>query len=899
MLNGRLLIVFILLLSHVSACGNVEKSSQTDTAVKYGSKVLVLSSGSPGYADEVAGHFRQSTSVNTDVSVRSRLPYPAGLETFDLIYMTDAFIRTNRLDSVGLEALRNWLEKGNLVYLEPGHIAEAWLELAGFTDVDDRKPKPAFPVFSAFPAVLEEMKTFFTGIMEHDSSSDRSFYEAKHLPAFVHTKPEPIPWDGMQSLHPGTSTILARSVSGTPLLSWNAVGRGGVLWSADFSARNRDFHGVPVIRSFTLGYPDPEAKNFHYGRTSMDYLFRDLLVDLSAKLRFGLSIRWVYGPNGAPACSWQNHLDGFENWQKQVPLRWARILASKSLVPSYSIRAALIDFENNPAVGNQEEIARNIISFVRRRGIPFNMHIALKPDDSKETERKKITDHLQLMSRVGVPEQEVTGCDHHVFYTHAQPVRQSFQSALDQGFYHDFGGATVSNFDLFPYFFCTSSAYRPYCVPFLLSEPDGTLDPLVIWSPTAACPEKSYNGSGGYFAFAESLRLPVTMYFHPEFIRNANTFDALHPEIMRIIREMTELRDFRGYCPVTEPQTARCILTARYTKLDVSLTRDAIRILADTSRVPEAAGDFRNALGVRIQPAADTRWITNFSTNSQAYYVSPEQHVLELRINPEKPTYIHYASYRTVPFHPERINVPFTLREKDGQFLISISEPGLRWMRYACDVPNLAGYLPEEKNVAVRFLDGRVYCTNYGIKPLQIKLAFYSGPDFEKRWMELKSGKQPGDFFREESQGEPGLDHLDFGCPEARRYFRDGWSIIDEKIAGRSAVWSSGYLHSDLELPLSGSGALSAELDVYPIQQANKGPQTLAIAVNGTVLFRTELKPGWQIIRFTIPESVRITGRNHFRFTFGYTVCPGRETLENKDFRLLSVAFDKIVFHER
>ncbi len=524
------------------------------------------------------------------------------------------------------------------------------------------------------------------------------------------------------------------------------------------------------------------------------------------------------------------------------------------------------------------------------------MHLILEPDDPSDVEEERIARHKALYTRLGLPESELTGVDHHVFYTHSEPVWQSFHTVRANGFFHDFGGTTLSCFDHFPYFFCTSSAYRPYCAPFLLEKENMFSEPLLIWSPLPAYPAASSEGLPSYSSFPASLGRPATFYFHPEFILNADTFTELHPDVMAMINEHRHLRDTAGYCPMTEPQIARAIIAAKTAVAEITVDSGQIRIDLSTKTVSDSAGGYRDALGMRICPVSGTEWIGGIETDSQVVYTSPDRRCVEFKLNPDSTTIRKNRSVHPSAFTLERINVPFSMEEINGRIRITTREPGLRWLRYSYNTDGPEGYLPVNNHCAVKVTAGRIELTHYGREPLEIDLALLRGPDFIKRRQEAVSARRSENFFAAESPSFSPVKVIDFGTPEARRFFREGWCIGDEYGDARSFTWSSGFLNSELAVPLTGGKTVHGTLDIRPFVVPDKGSQELTVFVNGTSIIHTSLEDRWQRVEFAIPGDIIVPGDNIIRFGYLYTGSPGLQSLENKDFRLLAAAFDKLVF---
>ncbi|GEM_PF-6392400 len=848
-------------------------------------RILVLG-GYPEPELETGSHFRQSWNLGAETSVRSEMPVAAEATAWDLIDLSSEFVRSSGASIRDIEIFcRKAADSGALVFLEADVPLHNMQDLAGLSDVSPNEPTLVIPIFSPFPPLLQHLESILRTASIESPTGDRTTYEQTHLPSFVDTTEQECRWIRGFTARADSAQTLVADPRGNPLMTFRRIGRGAVVWIADFSRKTVPFHGVETIRDFRLGFPDPEATNFHYGAAGLDYLFRDRLVDLSAKLKYGYSIRRVPGPNGAPCCAFQNHLDAYDNWTAQYAIRWSRILLERGLIPSFTVRSDLTQFDR-PEMAGSSNGARDVADYCRQRGIPLNLHLTFEPTDSRETELDRIDRDLANLEAIGIARTDITGCDHHVFYTHASPVWQSYHSLLERGLFHDFGGETLSCFDLFPYAFCTSSAYAPYSPPFLLEDAAGRLLPLVVGSPLPARPLfSSYLNRTG---FPAALGMPVLQYFHPEFIHEADRFDQLDPEFQTMIQSLEWLRDVSGYVPLTEPQVARSIIAARTAPVRAYLQGERIiRFHVDSSVAMAQAGSFRSALGVRIEVSPERAGGVHWTTDAHVRRLDPHDGAFEIGLRPDGDTTVRMNGGQMDGFHIERINLPYEWVDHEDGAEIIVSEPGLRWIRLPCDPGASEGWLPETFSGTVVRRARAIDFYQTGREPLRMTFRKFSGAGFDRLLCRL---------IHTRADVEPVME-LDFGMPEVRSMLREGWCIIDEISEGRSVTWASGGLKSEIEVPLQNASSIRAELDVNPYSIGKRTQQTMTVRVNEWVVCETiTLKPGWQRVAFDIPSHALIHGLNRIEFAYGYTGCPGLDLPHTNDFRLLAVMFDRLRF---
>lgn len=838
----------------------------------------------PKTIKEAGSHFRQSWNLNTTVTIHNQLPVPGGDTTrFDCIYIASSMAKSYEAKfRVLVDYCRAAAKSGSFVYLEPDCSIYGLHDLIGLEQVSPVASRAAFPIFSSFPSHLRHIEFLLTHSATEARSGARTQYEKTHLPTFVDTGNVQSEWIVAQDSIASKAQTLVTDRNGQPLLTWREIGKGGVLWSADFSRRSVPFHDVETIRDFGLGFPDPSASNFHYGEAGLDFLFRDQLVDVSAKLKYGISIRRVPGPNGAPACAFQNHLDAYDNWTSEYAVRWSRLLLERGLIPSFTVRSDLTQFDR-PELNGSQPNAQRFAQFCNQFGIPVNLHLTFEPTDSDLTETEKIQKDIQGLEAIGIERSRITGADHHVFFTHARPIWQSFHSLIKNNLFHDFGGSTMSCFELFSHSFCTSVAYAPYSPPFILENSDQTLLPLVIGSPLPARP--LFGAFESRCVLPTGLRMPVMQYFHPEFIYHAEAFGDLDAEFRTMIAALEHLRDVQGYCPLTEPQIARSILANRTASIRARVSPDGILFETDASQAMTEAGPFRNALGVRIETAAQMTPAAGWTTNAPVRYLNPNDGSLELGLWPDKETSIRFQRPTENDFYIERINMPFTLVESQERIELTIREPGLRWIRLPVRMDSQEGWLPETFNGSVNRHLRWIDLFQTGAEPLSLSIKRFQGEAFNRVLREL---------IQTRSDVQPVME-LDFGMPEVRPFLGDGWCIIDEISDERSVTWSSGALSSTLQIPLENSSDLKGELDVSPYTIGRTEPQRLTVIINDQPVLKSfELKPGWQMVRFDIPASLIVHGVNDVTFSYKFVGCPGLDLKDCTDFRLLGVMFDRL-----
>ena len=307
--------------------------------------LVVYKKGSESHK-EVIHDYAQSLYVNTYVKAVSHTEFASeDLKKYDLIYPDVSLVDAdNRADIA--DNLTNYVKKGGNLFLEedlykifPNDV----LGMSKIVEVNLTNQTFDFPAVPKKYENLEELwktysvkkktNTFYDIIrsvyhkIKGDKASTKSFdiYDIDLTKIYVK----------VQAL-PDTAISLVNS-NGFSLLSVNEYGNGTVLWTVNHIPKRGLYRGKPFMTRLDLGYPDPKAKNFHFGYATINYLMRNAYLDFIAKEKYGFSIQKVFGAYGRPSFSWQNHLDNIEAWKNDEIIRWIDILREENQIPTFSL----------------------------------------------------------------------------------------------------------------------------------------------------------------------------------------------------------------------------------------------------------------------------------------------------------------------------------------------------------------------------------------------------------------------------------------------------------------------------------------------------------------------------------------------------------------------------------
>lgn len=111
-----------------------------------------------------------------------------------------------------------------------------------------------------------------------------------------------------------------------------------------------------------------------------------------------------------------------------------------------------------------------------------------------------------------------------------------------------------------------------------------------------------------------------------------------------------------------------------------------------------------------------------------------------------------------------------------------------------------------------------------------------------------------------------------FGTDAALPFLAEGWTT-EEVVGNESANWVS-RREARLLVPARAGADYLLTLRAQPFAYVSAPTQTLELVLNGQVLQRFDLKPGWDNYSITLPEEVLHSGVNDLRLKFAVVARP-------------------------
>ena len=133
--------------------------------------------------------------------------------------------------------------------------------------------------------------------------------------------------------------------------------------------------------------------------------------------------------------------------------------------------------------------------------------------------------------------------------------------------------------------------------------------------------------------------------------------------------------------------------------------------------------------------------------------------------------------------------------------------------------------------------------------------------------------------------------NFDFGTAETRQSLRYGWSGDEWWNEGkRSVVWATGPA-SELALSLPTAQDYDFRFNAFPYFTRGPACQRVEVRLNGLVVAKVLLEPGWHWYQFGVSKTAVRAGSNSVQFFYDYAETP-KSRGGSSDARQLSVAFD-------
>jgi hypothetical protein len=331
------------------------------------------------------------------------------------------------------------------------------------------------------------------------------------------------------------------------------------------------------------------------------------------------------------------------------------------------------------------------IEYSRLNHLELYPHLYFHNYVSSEQEKQEIELHRQSFARLGIPWKE-TGTNQHTWRINNADRLQTLSNEHAANLWFNFGFK--------PSHAPTDPQWGPdyiWGVPFLLRGPGVDLsNPMLLYTPAPTLRiGGDYSSEDIYDSFV-ALDLPITYFEHIEY-----HFPDRIAELTQFVDYFDRIRTEHDYNFMSEPQMARSFLATLAGKVEVSRTwgrmaldyvKDllgdgrhlTLDIRSDTSAVPAQAAEYRDTLGVVIEPGE--QYLEHpLGTDADLFLKRDKQ--LYLGLN--RPVTVN-ISWAAEPMHLIRANVPVNIDKKDAHWTIEAQSAGMQQLKL---------YSPEPVNV--------------------------------------------------------------------------------------------------------------------------------------------------------------------------------------------------------
>ncbi|RAV10789.1 FG-GAP repeat domain-containing protein [Paenibacillus contaminans] len=357
-----------------------------------------------------------------------------------------------------------------------------------------------------------------------------------------------------------------------------------------------------------------------------------------------------------------------------------------------------VDDPNFPYAAGLKEF----IDYTKTNKIPLYPHVYVHHYVSDEQEKAELALQRESFKKLGIP-WVMPGTNQHTWRINNSDRLQTLRNEHEQDIWFNFGFRPSNN--------RIDPTYTPdyiWGMPFLLA--DGSLkNPMVVGAPAVRFAETvskegviAVQGTEDIYRSYTALDMPIDYFEHIEYA--AADPLRLKNELLPFVKYMDKLRTEYDYNFMTEPQMAQSYLTALTSKVKVSQSwglyfLDKLKNLAgkgehltltltpQTGSVPAQAGDYRNALGVAIEPGK--RYANHPLVVDSPVYTSRDAFQRETPAEGDKqmlyagltgPTKLS-VSWRKEPFHIVRVNVPMTIDKQDKGWTIALNGEGMQQIK--------------------------------------------------------------------------------------------------------------------------------------------------------------------------------------------------------------------------
>jgi hypothetical protein len=336
---------------------------------------------------------------------------------------------------------------------------------------------------------------------------------------------------------------------------------------------------------------------------------------------------------------------------------------------------------DSPRFPYREQLAQ-LIEYSKQNHLELYPHLYFHNYVSAEQEEREIELHRQSFAKLGIP-WEQTGTNQHTWRINNADRLQTLKNEHSADIWFNFGFK--------PSHAPTDPQWGPdyiWGVPFLLRGQGMDLNnPMLLYTPAPTLRIGGDYSSEDIYESFTALDLPITYFEHIEYHFPDKTAD-----LEQFVEYFDRIRNEFDYNFMSEPQMARSFLTSlagevhisrSWGRMIIDLMKDwlgqgrhlTLRIQADTAKVPSQAGEYRDTLGIVIDPGEQYRGHP-FGTNADLFLKRNNQ--LYVGLNRAVTVGISWAEE---PMHLIRANVPVNITKDEARWTIETGAAGMQQLK--------------------------------------------------------------------------------------------------------------------------------------------------------------------------------------------------------------------------
>lgn len=241
---------------------------------------------------------------------------------YDLVYPDKSILSSIKNDNLK-NGILQYIEVGGSVFLE--NTFSSWLPNA-VMGVSTYKEIKKLPENLEYPQVRDDLKNIQKLFKDYDKAY-RGFARYKELKDQSY---------GL-GIVPDTAIPIVKS-GDTALLSMNHYKSGYVFYASKL------LPNPWYISGFDMKPKSSEQKYFNNTVSAAGQMLRNEVAGFISKQKYGYSIQKVFGPNGRPAMSWQNHFEVGSAIGEKAIEKWVELTREYNEIPSYTLSRAMFEW---------------------------------------------------------------------------------------------------------------------------------------------------------------------------------------------------------------------------------------------------------------------------------------------------------------------------------------------------------------------------------------------------------------------------------------------------------------------------------------------------------------------------------------------------------------------------